>query len=544
VFLLGQAPTLGEVRQLVRRYRKSARANAALADIRQFWDNMLSTIQVKTPNPALDLLVNRWLLYQVLSCRVWGRSAFYQSGGAYGFRDQLQDVMALIHCKPKETRDQIIRAASRQFLEGDVQHWWHPPEGRGVRTRFSDDFLWLPFVVSHYVEATGDYGLLDESVPFLRAPLLEPGQEESYGLPQVTDERGTVYEHCLRSLKNAFKWGSHGLPLMGTGDWNDGMNRVGSGGKGESVWDAWFLIDCLKSFKTLAESRKDAEWAASCGNYIERLRTAVEDQAWDGQWYRRAYFDDGTPLGSTTNEECQIDSIAQTWAVISGAADPGRASLAMNAVEKRLIQDKEKLILLFTPPFDKSKLNPGYIKGYIPGVRENGGQYTHASVWVLLATALQKKGKRAIELFDMLNPINHAQSPESAALYKVEPYVVAADVYSQPPHTGRGGWTWYTGSAGWFYRVTLENLLGFQRQGNRLSLRPCISPDWPSFEIAYRYENTTYNIVVENPKKLEHGISRITLDGQEVLEDFIQLKDDRASHSVRIVLDNPPPLKG
>ncbi|HEV3238226.1 MAG TPA: glucoamylase family protein, partial [Gemmataceae bacterium] len=446
VFLLGQAPTLGEVRQLVRRYRKSARANAALADIRQFWDNMLSTIQVKTPNPALDLLVNRWLLYQVLSCRIWGRSAFYQSGGAYGFRDQLQDVMALIHCKPKETRDQIIRAASRQFLEGDVQHWWHPPEGRGVRTRFSDDFLWLPFVVSHYVEATGDYGLLDESVPFLRAPLLEPGQEESYGLPQVTDERGTVYEHCLRSLKNAFKWGSHGLPLMGTGDWNDGMNRVGSGGKGESVWDAWFLIDCLKRFKTLAESRKDAEWAASCGNYIERLRTAVEDQAWDGQWYRRAYFDDGTPLGSTTNEECQIDSIAQTWAVISGAADPGRASLAMNAVEKRLIQDKEKLILLFTPPFDKSKLNPGYIKGYIPGVRENGGQYTHASVWVLLATALQKKGKRAIELFDMLNPINHAQSPESAALYKVEPYVVAADVYSQPPHTGRGGWTWYTGS--------------------------------------------------------------------------------------------------
>ncbi|MFL5245477.1 MAG: GH36-type glycosyl hydrolase domain-containing protein, partial [Gemmataceae bacterium] len=537
VFMLGQAATMGEVRQLVRRYRKPARAQAALAEIRQAWDNVLSAVTVKTPNTALNVLVNRWLPYQVLSCRLWGRSAFYQSGGAYGFRDQLQDVMALVYGAPEEARAQILRAAGRQFLEGDVQHWWHPPEGRGVRTRFSDDFLWLPFVTCHYVETTGDTAILDEKQPYLRASLLEPGQEESYGLPQETDEKGTVYEHCVRALKNGFKFGSHGMPLMGTGDWNDGMNRIGSGGKGESIWDAWFLIDCLKKFIPMAESRNDRDWAETCKNQVESLRKAIEENAWDGKWYRRAYFDDGTPLGSAENDECRIDSIVQSWAVICGGANPDRARQAMKALEEQLVKDKEKLILLFTPPFDKGRLNPGYIKGYVPGVRENGGQYTHAATWVVLATTMLGMGKRAVELFDLLNPINHTLTPDDTERYKVEPYVVVADIYSERPHVGRGGWTWYTGSAGWLLRVALENILGFRLAGNRLSVRPCISPQWPAFELTYRYKSTTYQIVVENPHKLEQGTSRVTVDGQSVGGDTIDLVDDGKPHQVRIVLE-------
>ena len=439
IFVLGQAETVEEARRLLGHHREVGRFEATLAEVKARWDHVLGALKVKTPNAAMDLVLNRWLLYQALSCRFWGRSATYQSGGAYGFRDQLQDSMALVYGAPLEARKQLFRAAARQFVEGDVQHWWHPPAGKGVRTGISDDLIWLPYVACHYATTTGDMAVFDESVTFLTAPLLKPGQEDDYGLPATSKESGTLYDHCGRALDHAHQIGAHGLPLMGTGDWNDGMNRVGAGGQGESVWVAWFLIAALRNFAPIAESRGDSERAKLCVDRAEALRAAVEAHAWDGHWYRRAYFDDGTPLGSSTNDECQIDSLGQTWGAISGVADPERLRMAMESVDDRLVKDKDGLILLFTPPFDKGKLQPGYIKGYVPGVRENGGQYTHAATWVAMAAAIQGRGKRAVELFDLLNPVRHATDPESVGLYKVEPYVVAADVYGlPPPHRPRG----------------------------------------------------------------------------------------------------------
>jgi cyclic beta-1,2-glucan synthetase len=536
VFFLGQTGRPEEVQALVRRYREPDQVHKALEEVRGRWAQVLETVQVRTPNAALDLLLNRWLLYQVLSCRLWGRSAFYQSGGAYGFRDQLQDVMSLVYGAPQEARAQIVRTAARQFLEGDVQHWWHPPAGRGVRTRFSDDLLWLPLVVCHYVSTTGDAALLDERVPFLRAPVLRPDQEEDYGLPEVTEETASIYDHCVRALEYGCRFGVHGLPLMGTGDWNDGMNRVGAEGKGESVWDGWFLVSILERFAGLADQRGDGQRALWCHTLASRLRAALEEHAWDGRWYRRAYFDDGTPLGSEQNDECKIDSIAQSWALISGVAPPERARQAMAAVEEYLVRERAKLILLFTPPFDQGKLQPGYIKGYLPGIRENGGQYTHAATWVVLATALEGRGQRAVELFDLLNPVLHASNPAEVARYRVEPYVAAADVYSDKPHTGRGGWTWYTGSASWFYRVGLEAILGFHREGNTLRLEPCISSQWREYEITYRHHSATYHIHVENPEGMERGVRSMTLDGQPAVNGTINLVDDGGQHEVRVIL--------
>ena len=535
-FFLGQATDPSAVRRLLECCRQPGWVEKVLDEVRSGWEGVLGAVQVRTPDLALDLLLNRWLLYQTLACRVWGRSALYQSGGAFGFRDQLQDIMALVYGAPAEARAHLLRAAARQFLEGDVQHWWHPPAGRGVRTRFSDDFLWLPLAVHHYVTATGDAAILDEPVAFLRAPVLHPEQEEDYGLPEVMNETPNLYEHCILAIEHGLRRGVHGLPLMGAGDWNDGMNKVGAAGRGESVWNAWFQNTILRRFAGLARVRGDAARADRFEEEAEHLRAAVEEHAWDGAWYRRAYFDDGTPLGSAQNDECRIDSIAQTWAVISGAADPQRAWQALAAVDEHLVRAAERMVLLFTPPFDQGLLQPGYVKGYVPGIRENGGQYTHAAVWVVLANALLGRGNRAYELFDYLNPIRHAATPVDAARYKVEPYVVAADVYGVPPHTGRGGWTWYTGSAGWLYRVGLEAILGFDLRGDVLRLNPCIPASWPGFTITYRFRSTTYRVTVENPRGVERGVRTVTMDGDEQPAAVVPLRDDGQEHEVRVVM--------
>lgn len=536
VFTIGQGEDVEEARTLARKYRDLRSADRALAEVRALWDGILGTIQVKTPDPSFDLLLNRWLLYQTLACRIWGRSAFYQSGGAFGFRDQLQDSMAVVYCRPDLTRAQILLHASRQFVEGDVQHWWHPPTGRGIRTRFSDDLLWLPYVTAFYIRVTGDWSVLDEEVPFLHGRPLNEGEDEYYDQPTVSEEKGSLYEHCLRALRRGLTAGPHGIPLMGSGDWNDGMNLVGNEGKGESIWVGWFLCSILEDFAPLCERRGDAGEASHLLQERERIRGAIETHAWDGEWYRRAYFDDGTPLGSKENEECRIDSIAQSWAIISGAGDPARAAQAMESVEKYLVREKDGLILLFTPPFDESDLNPGYIKGYVPGVRENGGQYTHAALWTVLATALMGKGKRAFELYSLINPIRHSDSEEETDHYKVEPYVVCADVYGAPPHTGRGGWTWYTGSASWMYRVGLESILGLQVYGDHFRLNPCIPGEWPGFEMTLKRDETVYRIRVENPDGVERGVRQVTLDGSPVPDGRVPRHRDGGERVVRVVM--------
>ena len=536
VFALGQADSLAEVRRLIRDYTESDRAEAALSEVQRQWDRSLNALHVTTPDPGVDLMLNRWLVYQVLACRVWARSAFYQSGGAYGFRDQLQDVMALVYSAPAEARGQILRSAARQFEEGDVQHWWHPPSGIGVRTRITDDLYFLPLVVHHYVVTTGDTELLDEVVPFIASPVLGDEQEEDFNVPAVSEQTASIYAHCVRALKHGYRLGPHGLPLMGTGDWNDGMNKVGSRGIGESVWNGWFFVTVLNAFAELAERRGQLDDAHWCRERAEQLRVALEANAWDGAWYRRAYFDDGTPLGSTQNDECQIDAIPQAWAVISGAANAARTRSAMDAVQQRLVRSGDKLIQLFDPPFDKGALQPGYIKGYVPGIRENGGQYTHAATWVVLAMALQGRSDRAVELWNLINPVYHATTAEEVQRYKVEPYVVCADVYGAPPHTGRGGWTWYTGSASWLYRVAIETILGFQLRGHTLRIEPCIPPNWPGFELSYRYQSATYQIHVDNAVGTGRSVRSIELDGQLVPNDALPLSDDGKIHNVRVQL--------
>ena len=539
VFVLGQADELAEVHRLIHKYTQADGADVLLAGVQMQWEGLLNALQVATPDRGIDLMVNRWLVYQILSCRVWARSAFYQSGGAYGFRDQLQDVMALVYSAPAEARAQILRSAARQFEEGDVQHWWHPPSGVGVRTRITDDLYFLPLVVHHYVTTTGDTDLLGEIVPFIASPILRDDQEEEFNLPAVSAQTGTVYEHCLRALKYGYRLGPHGLPLMGTGDWNDGMNRVGVHGSGESVWNGWFFVSVLNAFAEVAERRSQSEDAGWCRERAEQLRIALEANAWDGAWYRRAYFDDGTPLGSAQNDECQIDAIPQAWAVISRSASPARIESAMDAVQRRLVRTSEKLIQLFDPPFDKGALQPGYIKGYVPGIRENGGQYTHAATWVALATALQGRGDRATELWNLINPIYHATTAEEVERYKVEPYVVCADVYGAAPHTGRGGWTWYTGAASWLYRVAIESILGFQLQGDTLRFEPCIPPAWPAFSLTFRHRSATYQIVVDNAAGTGRGVRSIELDGRELPNQTVPLSNDGNTHSVRVHLGDP-----
>ena len=535
-FLFGEGESREEAESVLVRFRRPRAVDDAFEQTLARWDETLETVRVRTPDPSLDMLLNRWLLCQTLACRLWARSAFYQSGGAYGFRDQLQDVMAVVYARPDVARAQLLRAAARQFKEGDVQHWWHPPTGRGVRTRSSDDLLWLPYVTAFYIGVTGDRGVLDEVVPFIEAAPLEGGQDESYTQPSVSAESATLFEHCARALDRSLKTGAHGLPLMGSGDWNDGMNRVGNQGRGESVWLGWFLHTTLAQFAPLCEERGESDRARAYLGHVAKLKQALEAEAWDGDWYRRAYFDDGTPLGSAQNDECRIDSIAQSWGVISGAADPHRAQRSMAAVEEHLIRRGDGLVMLLTPPFDHGTLDPGYIKGYVPGVRENGGQYTHAALWVLIAYTLAGDGDRAGELFALLNPINHATTLAGLHKYKVEPYVAAADVYAAHPHTGRGGWTWYTGSASWMYRAGLEFILGFHRRGASLRIEPCIPRGWREYEIEYRCGSSIYQIKVENPSGSGRGAREVEVDGVAQAAAEVTLKDDGATHQVRVVL--------
>jgi cellobiose phosphorylase len=532
VVILGAAAHEAGSRELVARYRDVRRAQSAVAQTVASWAERLSVITVRTPEPTFDAMLNRWTLYQALSCRMWARSALYQSGGAYGFRDQLQDVMAFVYAAPALAREHIVRAAGRQFVEGDVQHWWHPGSGRGVRTRFSDDMAWLPYVVDHYVRITGDRAVLDATAPFLAMRALEPGEHEAYEVPQVSGETGTVYEHCVRALRKACTTGAHGLPLIGGGDWNDGMNRVGIEGRGESVWLAWFLATTLRAFAPYAEARGDAAIAAGFLTQAAAYARAVESDAWDGDWYRRAYFDDGTPLGSALGEECRIDSLAQSWSVISGAGDPERQSRAMRSLDAHLVRDEARLVLLLAPPFDRTPHDPGYIKGYLPGVRENGGQYTHAALWAALATARRGDGDRAFEMFQMLNPLTRSRTASDVETYKVEPYVVAADVYAAEGHVGRGGWTWYTGSASWMYRVGVETILGVVKQGETLSIHPSIPYDWREYEIRYRYGRSLYVILVRVDDDIAAGAAAVSVDGKALDTPAIPLVDDGARHDV------------
>ncbi|HUQ99537.1 MAG TPA: protein ndvB, partial [Gemmatimonadaceae bacterium] len=539
VMLLGAGKTEAIAREIIQRHRGAGVAVRALETNVASWDHRLGKIKVRTPEPTFDLIANRWSLYQALSCRMWGRTALYQSSGAFGFRDQLQDSMAFVYADPQITRDQIVRAASRQFVEGDVQHWWHPQSGRGVRTRFSDDLVWLPYVLDHYVSVTSDQSIFDEVAPYITMRELTPDEHEIYDMPATSDQVGTIYDHCVRALRRASTKGVHALPLIGSGDWNDGMSRVGIEGKGESVWLAWFLITTLRKFARHAQERGDEQVSNEMLAKADAYADAVERSAWDGEWYRRAYFDDGSPLGSRTSDECKIDSIAQSWSVISGAGQPDRQVQAMESLNRYLVRDDARLLMLLTPPFDKTTHDPGYIQGYLPGVRENGAQYTHAALWAVLATALQGNGDRALELFQMINPITHSDTPDGVDIYKVEPYVVAADVYTAKGHLGRGGWTWYTGSASWLYRIGLESILGFQLRGEALYIEPCIPAAWKQFSIEYKHGSSTYMITVKNPDGLQRGVVDLRVDGSAV-DRAITLVDDGKRHEVTASLRASP----
>ncbi|HKM97009.1 MAG TPA: cyclic beta 1-2 glucan synthetase, partial [Buttiauxella sp.] len=532
IFVLGIGQNPQEAESMISQYMSEETARAELANVHRYWHQMLDKIVVSTPDPSVNLLANGWLLYQTIACRMMARSGYYQSGGAFGFRDQLQDTLALSHAAPERLRDQILLCASRQFVEGDVQHWWHPPLGNGVRTRCSDDFLWLPLAICHYVETTGDIGLLEHRLPYLEGRELLPGEESAYEQPVISTFEESLWEHGVKAIRNGLRFGQHGLPLMGAGDWNDGMNLVGLEGKGESVWLGFFLYDVMQRFAKLAEQINEHDTATLCRAEAVKLQKNLEANGWDGAWYRRGYFDSGETLGSQNAKECQIDAIAQSWSVLSGAGSTERCTQAMQALDSRLVDTEAGLIKLLTPPFNGNGPNPGYIQGYLPGVRENGGQYTHGAIWAVMAFARSGNIERAWQLWSMINPINHSLTPDAAERYKVEPYVMTADIYSVAPHTGRGGWSWYTGSAGWAYRLIVETLLGIERHGDSITVHTLLPRDWPSVSLVYQHGSSHYRINVQRSE----GEYRVMLDGTPLSGDAIPLVDDGLSHDVEIWL--------
>ncbi len=540
-FVLGAGRDEAEAKQLIARHQSLRNAHQVLAQVRAMWTEILGCVQLECPEPALSYLTNHWLLYQTVASRLWGRTGYYQSSGAYGFRDQLQDSLALLWTRPAWARAQIVRCAGRQFCEGDVQHWWHPPSGRGVRTRFADDYLWLVYAVATYVEVTDDRDLLEEEVGFLNAPLLADGEEDRYLEPGHGTERGTVYEHCRRALLRSTRRGAHGLPLFGAGDWNDGMNRVGMRGKGESVWLAMFLVDIMKRFVPFARARRDDEIVTLCERETYALKEQIGCEAWDGAWYRRGFYDSGASLGSKGNSECQIDLLVQAFAVLADIRrndeDDRRLRQAMASALERLVRRGPNLIQLLDPPFGigPSDEDPGYIRAYIPGVRENGGQYTHAAVWAIMALVRLGERDLAWELVRMILPINRADSKDKVACYQVEPYAVAADVYFASGHEGRGGWTWYTGSAAWLYRLITEELLGLRRCGNRMWFAPCLPSEWPKATVNLVWGSSKYEITLW-AGKTGRLVNRVMLDERELTEPQVELVDDGALHKVSVHL--------
>jgi cellobiose phosphorylase len=546
VFVLGMAGRRNaDASSVVQKHRSAEAAHESLAAVHAHWEQTLGAVRIETPEPELDVIANGWLMYQTIACRIWARSGYYQSGGAFGFRDQLQDAMATIHTQPQLLRDQLLLCGAHQFLEGDVQHWWHPPSDRGVRTHCSDDYLWLPLGAWRYVASTGDMGVLEESLPYLEGRAVKPEEDSYYDLPSRSGKSGTLYEHCVQAIRHGLRFGEHGLPLIGSCDWNDGMDKVGEHGKGESVWLAFFLCEVLQRFADVADMKNDTDFAFECRAEAKKLAANVELNAWDGEWYRRAYFDDGTPLGSHTNEECQIDSISQSWGVLSGAADPVRVRGAMEQVNQRLVRRGpgigEGIIQLLDPPFDKAGPNPGYIRGYVPGVRENGGQYTHAAIWTAMAFARLGDTERAWELARMINPVMHGRTAEGVARYKVEPYVVTADVYAVAPHVGRGGWSWYTGSSGWMYRLIIESLLGLTRGAQHLTLTPRMPEGWNEFTLTYRYQTSSYVIRVLQGAG-DGTAPLLSIDGVTQQEQLIALVDTGRTHQVELRLPLRPAI--
>jgi cyclic beta-1,2-glucan synthetase len=536
IFQIGNEINANEAKALIQKFTDKDNVMQSLQNVKDYWIEIVNAVQIDTPDKSLNILANGWLIYQTTACRMFARSGFYQSGGAFGFRDQLQDVLALLHTKPAMAREQILLSASRQFEEGDVQHWWHPPEGRGVRTRCSDDMLWLPFAVSRYTSVTGDEDILKTPVGFLESRKLYDGEDSLYDLPINSNVTGTLYDHCVRAIRYSLRFGAHGLPLIGSGDWNDGMDRVGNKGKGESIWLAFFLYDVLTKFSTIANNMGDDLFAEICKKQAASLKSNIEESGWDGEWYRRAYFDDGTPLGSKENTECRIDAIAQSWSVLSAAGSDERKKLAMISLDKYLVKRDLKLIQLLDPPFDVNGLNPGYIKGYVPGVRENGGQYSHAAIWTLMAFAALGKREKVWELFSMIQPVSHSSDFESMQVYKVEPFVMVADIYANELHKGRGGWTWYTGSSGWMYQFIIGSLLGMELQKDALRFNPCFPMNWPSVSIIYRYRASAFRITVFQLNTNEESWWK--QDETQGKGNTIQLIDDGMEHKVEVHICN------